>query len=137
MAAVLHGSARTTPRVRAELQASQASTRALAAQSGLNPEAVAKWRLRQTTTDAAMGPTDPRSTVLSPAEEAIIVEFQWRTLLPLDDVIGCCEAPSQSSPAALGNATRPRSRSNYTTSAGTKHLANELRRLGCGLNHIQ
>jgi hypothetical protein len=31
MAAGLHGSARTTPRVRAELQAAQASTRALAA----------------------------------------------------------------------------------------------------------
>ncbi len=30
MAAVLHGSARTTPRVRAELQAAQASSRALA-----------------------------------------------------------------------------------------------------------
>jgi hypothetical protein len=89
MAAVLHGSARTTPRVRAELQASQASTRALAAQYGLNPKTVAKWRARKSTTDAAMGPRDPCSTVLSPAEEAIIVEFRRRTLLPLDDVMGC------------------------------------------------
>ena len=83
MAAGLHGSARTTPRVRAELQASQASTRALAAQYRLNPKTVAKWRVRQTTVDAAMGPREPRSTVLSPAEEAIIVEFRRRTLLPL------------------------------------------------------
>ena len=44
MAAGLHGSARTTPRVRAELQAAQASTRALAAQYGLNPKTIAKWR---------------------------------------------------------------------------------------------
>jgi hypothetical protein len=50
MAAVLHSSARTTPRVRAELHASQASTRALAArQYRLNPKTVAKWRARQTT----------------------------------------------------------------------------------------
>ena len=36
-----------------------------------------------------MGPTVPRSTVLSAAEEAMIVEFRRRTLLPLDDVLGC------------------------------------------------
>lgn len=89
MAAVLHGSARTTPRVRAELQTSQASTRALAAQYGLNPKTVAKWRARLTTADAAMGPREPRSTVLSPADEAVIVEFRRRTLLPLDDIMGC------------------------------------------------
>jgi transposase len=89
MAAGLHGSARTTPRVRAELQAAQASTRALAAQYGLNPKTVAKWRARQITVDAPMGPCQPRSTVLTEAEEAIIVEFRRRTLLPLDDVMGC------------------------------------------------
>ena len=89
MAAVLHGSARTTPRIRAELQRSKESTRTLAARYQLNPKTVAKWRARQTTTDAAMGPRDPRSTILSPAEEAIIVEFRRRTLLPLDDVMGC------------------------------------------------
>jgi hypothetical protein len=36
MASVLHGSARTTPRIRAELQASKESARALAAHYGLN-----------------------------------------------------------------------------------------------------
>lgn len=89
MAAVLHGSARTTPRVRAELQAAQASTRVLAAQYGLNPKTVAKWRARTGTADAPMGPSRPRSTVLTEAEEAIVVEFRRRTLLPLDDVLGC------------------------------------------------
>lgn len=88
MAAGLHGSARTTPRVRAELQTAQASTRALANQYGLNPKTVAKWRARPTTADAPMGPRQPRSTVLTEAEEAIIVEFRRRTLLPLDDVMG-------------------------------------------------
>lgn len=89
MAAGLHGSARTTPRVRAELQASQASGRALAAQYRLNPKTVAKWRGRTGTADAPMGPRQARSTVLTEAEEAIVVEFRRRTLLPLDDVMGC------------------------------------------------
>ena len=89
MAASLHGSARTTPRVRAELQAAQESTRSLAARHGLNPKTVAKWRARTGTADAPMGPRRPRSTVLTEAEEAIAVEFRRRTLLPLDDVLGC------------------------------------------------
>ena len=89
MAAGLRGSARTTPRVRAELQASQETTRRLAARYGLNPKTVAKWRRRGSTADAAMGPSRPRSSVLSEAEEAIVVGFRRRTLLPLDDVLGC------------------------------------------------
>ncbi len=34
-------------------------------------------------------PAAPRSTILTPAEEAIIVEFRRRTLMPPDDVMGC------------------------------------------------
>ncbi len=71
MASVLHGSARTTPRIRAELQASKESARSLAARYDLNPKTVRKWRQRTTTTDAPMGPKAPKSTVLTPAEEAI------------------------------------------------------------------
>lgn len=89
MAAGLHGSARTTPRVRAELQASQESARTLAARYGLNLKTVLKWRARTITADAPMGPTHQRSTVLTEAEEAVVVEFRRRTLLPLDDVLGC------------------------------------------------
>jgi transposase InsO family protein len=89
VAAGLHGSARTTPRVRAELQAAQEATRRLAARYGLNPKTVAKWRQRTTTADRPMGPARRRSTVLTETEEAIIVEFRRRTLLPLDDVLGC------------------------------------------------
>src|SRR5918993_897064 len=89
MAAGLHGSARTTPRVRAELQRSQEATRSLAARYGLNTKTVAKWRRRTSTADARMGPSRPRSSVLTEAEEAVVVEFRRRTLLPLDDVLGC------------------------------------------------
>ncbi len=89
MAGSLHGSARTTPRVRAELQASQEATSTLAQRYGLSRTTVAKWRARTTTADAPMGPTNPHSTVLTLVEEAMVVEFRRRTLLPLDDVLGC------------------------------------------------
>jgi hypothetical protein len=36
-----------------------------------------------------MGPKAPRSTVLTPAEEVIVVAFRQKTLLPLEDVLGC------------------------------------------------
>ena len=89
MGDILHGSARTTPRVRAELQASKEKSGALARRYGLSRTTVAKWRGRSTTTDARMGPRDPKSTVLTSVEEAMVVEFRRRTLLPLDDVLGC------------------------------------------------
>lgn len=47
MAEVLHGSARTTPQVRAELQASQEKTSVLAKRYGLSRTTVAKWRAGQ------------------------------------------------------------------------------------------
>jgi hypothetical protein len=77
------------PRRRVELQASKESTGSLAARYGLNPKTVKKWRERTTTVDAPMGPKAPKSTVLTPAEEAIVVAFRQKTLLPLDDVLGC------------------------------------------------
>ena len=73
----------------AELQASKETSGALARRYGLSRTTVTKWRNRTTTGDAPMGPTSPRSTVLSAVEEAMIVEFRRRTLLPLDDVLGC------------------------------------------------
>jgi hypothetical protein len=74
MAGRLHGSARTTPRIRAELQASKETTFALARRYGLSRSTVTKRRARTTTDDAPMGPTSPHSTVLSLAEEAMIVD---------------------------------------------------------------
>ena len=68
MASVLHGSARTTPCLRAEFQASKESTRALATRYGLNPKTVEKWRKRATTADAPMGPKAPHLKAL-----------RWRT----------------------------------------------------------
>jgi transposase len=89
MASSLHGSARTTQRVRAELQASQETTNVLAQRYGLSRTTVNKWRARTATSDAPMGPTDPRSSLLPAIEEAMVVEFRRRTQLPLVDVLGC------------------------------------------------
>ena len=48
---------------------------------------MAKWRKRATVEDSKTGPTEPRSTVLTEAEEAMIVAFFRHTLLPLDDCL--------------------------------------------------
>ena len=47
-----------------------------------------------------MGPKEPRSTVLTVEEEAIIVAFRRHTLLPLDDCLyGLCSATIRMRPA--------------------------------------
>ena len=76
MGQVLHGSARTTEAVRRAIQLRQESVRALARRFGVSPTTIQKWRKRSTTTDAPMGPKEPRSTVLTPEEEAMVVAFR-------------------------------------------------------------
>lgn len=87
MGQILHGSATTTEAVRRAIQNSQASLRVLAKRYGINQKTVAKWKKRTSTTDLVTGPKDPRSTVLSMEEEAVIVAFRRYTLLPLDDCL--------------------------------------------------
>jgi transposase InsO family protein len=87
MGQVLHGSARTTEAVRRAIQLRQESVRAAARRYGVSPTTIQKWRKRSTTVDARMGPKEPRSTVLTLDEEAIIVAFRRHTLLPLDDCL--------------------------------------------------
>src|SRR4028118_1923951 len=87
MGQVLHGSATTTKAVRRAIQRSQESLRTLARRHGINPKTVAKWKARDTVADRPTGPREPRSTVLSAEEEAIIVAFRRHTLLPLDDCL--------------------------------------------------
>jgi transposase len=60
---------------------------AAAKRYGISRTTVQKWRGRETTADAAMGPREPRSTSLSSEEEAIVVAFRRHTLLPLDDCL--------------------------------------------------
>jgi len=92
MGQVLHGSARTTEAVRRAIQHSQESLRALAKRHGVDPKTVAKWRARASVADQRTGPKAPRSTVLSPEDEAIVVAFRRHTLLPLDDCLYALQA---------------------------------------------
>ena len=92
MGQVLHGSATTTHAVRAAIQRSEASIAALSRAYGVNPKTVAKWRKRASVADAAMGPKERRSTVLSREEEALVVAFRRHTLLPLDDCLYALQA---------------------------------------------
>ena len=87
MGQVVHGSATTTEAVRRAIQHSQASLRALAKRYGINQKTVAKWKKRSSVADLRTGPKEPRSTVLSAEEEAIIIAFRRHTLLPLDDCL--------------------------------------------------
>jgi transposase-like protein len=89
---LLHGSARTTAALRRTIQHSQESIAHLAERYDLNAKTVAKWRKRTTVEDAPMGPRQPRSTVLSTEEEAVIGAFRQRTLLALDDCLYALQA---------------------------------------------
>ena len=87
MGQVLHGSATTTEAVRRAIQHSQESLRALAGRYGINQKTVAKWKKRTSVADVPTGPREPKSTVLTVEEEAIIIAFRRHTLLPLDDCL--------------------------------------------------
>ena len=87
MGQVLHGSATTTEAVRRAIQHSQESLSGLAKRYGVNPKTVAKWKARSFVSDLPTGPKQPRSTVLSAEEEAVVVAFRRHTLLPLDDCL--------------------------------------------------
>jgi transposase InsO family protein len=87
MGQILHGSATTTEAVRRAIQHSQESLRALARRYGINQKTVVKWKKRKVVADLRTGPRQPKSTVLSVDEEAIIVAFRRHTLLPLDDCL--------------------------------------------------
>ena len=87
MGQVLHASATTTEAIRRAIQHSEESLRTLAKRYGINQKTVAKWKKRASVADLPTGPKQPKSTVLSIEEEAIIVAFRRHTLLPLDDCL--------------------------------------------------
>src|SRR3981081_3873240 len=87
MGQVLHGCATTTEAVRRAIQHSQESLRTLAKRYGINAKTVVKWRKRCSQADLPTGPKEPKSTVLTIEDQAIIVAFRRHTLLPLDDCL--------------------------------------------------
>ena len=92
MGQVHHGGATTTAAVRRAIQHSQESLRVLARRHGINPKTVAKWKRRTSVQDERTGPKQPRSTVLTIDEEAVVVAFRRHTLLPLDDCLYALQA---------------------------------------------
>ena len=99
MGQVLHGSATTTATIRRAIQHSQESLRGLSKRYGINQKTVAKWKKRGSVADLPTGPKEPKSTVLSVEDEAIIVAFRHHTLLPLDDCLLPCSRQSRTCPA--------------------------------------
>jgi transposase InsO family protein len=92
MGQVLHGCATTTEAIRRAIQHSQESLRRISKRYGINPKTVAKWKKRGFVSDLPTGPKDPKSTVLSIEDEAIVVAFRRHTLLPLDDCLYALQA---------------------------------------------
>lgn len=92
MGQVLHGCATTTEAIRRAIQNSQESLRSLSRRYGINPKTVAKWKKRGFVADLPTGPREPKSTVLSVEDEAIVVAFRRHTLLPLDDCLYALQA---------------------------------------------
>ena len=83
MGQVRHGSATTTHVVRAAIQRS-------IGWQGIAQQCPEK-RKRSTVEYLKTAPKKPRSTVLTEAEEAMIVAFRRHTLLPMDD---CLRSPA-------------------------------------------
>lgn len=86
MLIALHKNARTTPAVRAEIAASSETASALAQRYGITEQTVYKWKKREVFGDRSH--TAHRlQTVLSPAQEAVVVQLRRTLLLPLDDLL--------------------------------------------------
>ena len=80
MGQVRNGSVTTTDAIRGEIQRSQTSLAQLSKEMGISAKTVAKWRMRVTVEDLKTGSKDPRSIVLTEAEEVMIVVFGRYTL---------------------------------------------------------
>nr|BAL54721.1 transposase [uncultured beta proteobacterium] len=84
----IHANARTTPRIRLEIQQAPASVshRELARRYGIHRHTVAKWRKRASVEDKSTRPHRLQTT-LTEAQELVIVEVRKLLLLPLDDLL--------------------------------------------------
>jgi hypothetical protein len=82
----LHNNARTTSAVRAEIASSSEQTCVLAARYGVTEATIYKWKKPDSSVDKSHT-ADRLQTTLSPAQEAIVVEFRKTLFLPLDDLL--------------------------------------------------
>ncbi len=86
MLIALHKNARTTPAVRAEIAASNETASVLAQRFGITDQTVYKWKKRDVFGDRSH--TAHRlQTVLTPAQESVVLHLRRTLLLPLDDLL--------------------------------------------------
>jgi IS30 family transposase len=88
MAATIHSNARTTPKIRKEIQAApmSVSNNALARKYGLTKHTVSKWRNRKDVEDGSHRPKKLHTT-LTEAQEAVVVSVRETLMLSLDDLL--------------------------------------------------
>ena len=86
MLIALHKNARTTLAVRGEIAASSETASVLAQRYGITEQTVYKWKKRSVFGDRSH--TAHRlQTVLTPAQETVVVHLRCTLLLPLDDLL--------------------------------------------------
>lgn len=90
---VHHCSAATTAAIRRGIQHDQDSLRQSAARYSIIPKTFAKRKKRTSTEDCKIGPSEPKSKVLSSEDEAIVVAFRRHTLLSLEECVYPLQAP--------------------------------------------
>lgn len=83
MLIALHKNARTTPAVRAEIAASNEPASVLAQRFGTTEQTVYKWKKRDVFGDRSHTAHNLQ-TVLTPAQETVVVHLRRTLLLPLD-----------------------------------------------------
>jgi transposase-like protein len=88
MAATIHSNARTTPKIRQEIQSAPSSVTnmALARKYGLTKHTVSKWRNRENVEDGSHRPKKLHTT-LTGAQEAVVVSVREALMLSLDDLL--------------------------------------------------
>ena len=86
MLIALHKYARTTPAVRAEIAASDETTSVMAQRFGITEQTVYKWKKRDVFGDRSHT-SHHLQTVLTPAQETVVVHLRRTLMLPLDDLL--------------------------------------------------
>lgn len=109
----------------------------MAAHYHINVKTVAKWRKRTFVEDAPIGPSRPRSTILTIEQEAMIVAFRRQTLLPLDD---CLYALQPSIPhltrSSLHRCLQRHGISRLPETGGTKPAKKKFKQYPIGYFHV-
>lgn len=89
MGHLLHSNAKTTTRIKKEIQESKDSIESLKKKYNINHKTVLYWKHNDSIYDKKNNHKNPRSTVLTKQEEQIICEFRRVTKFSLDDVYIC------------------------------------------------